>query len=90
MLTVEVLTVLRLLIKTENAKIMNNLGCEYYEGDDIFKDYKEAFNYYKKAANQGNSASMFNLGLAYYYGEGVLIDYTQAKYYIKKLLLLEI
>ena len=41
-------------------------------------DYKAAFSFYKKAAEQGSSAAQFNVGLLYSNGEGVLQDYAEA------------
>jgi len=50
----------------------------------LFQNYKKAFKWYKKAAEQGYSKAQYNLGDMYYYGEGVLIDKSKSKYWIKK------
>ena len=41
-------------------------------------DYKTAFSFYKKAAEQGELAAQFNVGLYYDVGKGVLQDYVEA------------
>ena len=38
-----------------------------------------AFNYFKRAANQGNPSAITNLGICYQNGEGVPKDITKAK-----------
>ena len=41
-------------------------------------DYKTAFSFYKKAAEQGELAAQFNVGLYYDVGKGVAQDYAEA------------
>ncbi len=41
------------LAEQGNAMAQNNLGTIYEEGKVVPKDYAEAFNWYKKAAEQG-------------------------------------
>ena len=57
-----------------------NLGYMYY----TTKDYTQAFYWYKKAAEAGNSYGMNGLGIYYYNGEGTTKDYNQAFYWFKK------
>ena len=57
-----------------------NLGYMYY----TTKDYTQAFYWYKKAAEAGNSNGMDSLANRYYYGEGTAKDYNQAFYWYKK------
>ena len=67
-----------------NAKAMFNLGGMYSLGQGTLKDDKEAFKWFKKAAELGNNDAMGMLGVMYYYGMGTLKDPQQAKYWIKK------
>lgn len=48
------------------------------------QNYKEAFKWYKQAADLGHSNAMTMLGIMYDNGEGTLKDPQQAKYWIKK------
>ena len=41
-------------------------------------DFKTAFSFYKKAAEQGELEAQFNVGLYYDIGRGVLQDYAEA------------
>ena len=41
-------------------------------------DYKTAFSFYKKAAEQGELAAQFNVGLYYDVGKGVAQDDAEA------------
>lgn len=48
------------------------------------KNYKEAFKWYKKSAELGNSMAMHNLGVMYDEGEGTLRDDKEAFKWYKK------
>lgn len=48
-----------------------------WEADER-QDYKEAFKWYSKAANQGYAVAQYNLGVMYQYGYGVRQDYQKA------------
>jgi TPR repeat protein len=62
----------------------NNLGKMYYNGIGVPKDYKEAVNWYRKAAQHGEANSQFKLALMYDNGRGVPEDDKEAvKWYIK-------
>ncbi len=50
------------------------------------QDYKEAFKWYRKAAEQGNDEAQSNLGLCYENGQGVKQDFSEAVKWYKKLL----
>ena len=50
----------------------------YYKGEGVTQDYTKAFEWYSKAAAQGNSDAQVNLGDMYYTGDGVAKDYTKA------------
>ena len=56
----------------------------YYKGEGISQDYQEAFEWFRKAAEQGVAAAQNNLGFMYENGEGVSQDYQEAlKWYQK-------
>lgn len=44
------------------------LGMAYQSGIGVEKDEKEAVNWYRKAAEQGNVRAQFMLGMAYQNG----------------------
>ena len=52
--------------------------------EDLAKDRAEAFQWYRKAAEQGYAEAQNNLGLAYFYGEGVTKDYAEAVKWLRK------
>ncbi len=56
----------------------------YEEGKGIPKDYKEAANWYRKAADQGDANSQWNLGIQYETGRGVLQNYKLAAEWYRK------
>ena len=65
-----------------NTELLLKIGNCYYDGKGITRDYKNAVQWYKKAADQGDSFAQNRLGLCYEYGCGVQQDYAQAvKYY---------
>ena len=56
------------------------LGGIYYR----IENYKEAFNWRKKAAEQGNTAAQNNMGFMYEKGRGVLKDYKASASWYQK------
>lgn len=60
------------------APAQQNVGTIYLVGDGVQKNSKEAFKWFKIAAEQGNVESQFQLGLLYYNGEGVKKDVKEA------------
>jgi TPR repeat protein len=42
----------------------------YDNGQSVLKDYTEAENWYRKAAEQGHVGAQYNLGLTYSKGKG--------------------
>ena len=60
------------------APAQQNVGTIYLVGDGVQKNSKEAFKWFKIAAEQGNVESQFHLGLLYYNGEGVKKDVKEA------------
>jgi hypothetical protein len=56
----------------------NNLGVMYYNGYGVSQNYKEAFKWYIKAAEQGIALAQYNLGAMYANGDGVTQDFKEA------------
>ena len=56
----------------------------YAEGEGVEQDYKEAVSWYRKAAEQGDSAGQVGLGYMYAEGEGVEQDYKEAVSWYRK------
>jgi hypothetical protein len=56
----------------------------YDNGQGTPQDYKQAFKWYMKAAEQGYASAQYNLGSMYNNGQGTPQDYKQAiKWYTK-------
>ena len=55
------------------------LGIMYAKGQGVKQDYTKAAEYYRLAADQGNSDSQTYLGLLYVNGQGVKQDKQQAR-----------
>jgi uncharacterized protein len=66
--------------KTDTDKTQHFLGIDRY----MSKDYADAFNLYKKAADQGDANAQFNLGVMYFEGKGVPQNYVEAFNLFKK------
>jgi hypothetical protein len=67
------------------AKEMFEKGKDYNHGRrGIQKDYKQAHDWYKKAADAGSRSAMNNLGLLYWNGFGVAKNYDQARLWFEK------
>jgi TPR repeat protein len=54
------------------------LGIKYENGEGVRKDDKEAFEWYEKAAKQGNVKAQYKLGSMYYNGQGIEKDDKEA------------
>lgn len=59
-------------------KEANRLGIQYYNGDSVTQDYKQAFLWFQKAADLGSGPGQNNLGEMYYEGKCVSKDYAKA------------
>ena len=55
------------------------IGNCFEEGDGINEDKEKAVEYYRKAAEKGNTTAQYKLGRCYEYGIGIGIDDTSAK-----------
>ncbi|GHT71254.1 hypothetical protein AGMMS49950_07570 [Endomicrobiia bacterium] len=56
----------------------------YRDGEGVKQNYKEAINWYKKSAEQGNADAQYNLGVMYHEGKGAKQDYKEAISWFKK------
>lgn len=61
-------------IGNSDVSALNHQGIIYLNDNN----YAEAYNCFKKAAEQGNSAAQFNLGIMYYDGKGVKKNIAEA------------
>jgi uncharacterized protein len=55
-----------------------NLGAMYARGQGVPQDFAQAFNWFGKAADQGNAYAQVSLGELYAEGYGAPQDYIQA------------
>ncbi len=53
-------------------------GDDYWSGRGVPRDYAEAANWYRRAAERGHRRAQFNIGCCYYHGHGVAQDYAEA------------
>jgi TPR repeat protein len=63
---------------------MNSLGCYYYNGTVVARDYNEAFRWFKKSADAGHSSAQYNMGLCYEFGRCVTKNIPEAKRWYQK------
>ncbi len=56
----------------------NTIGCAYYSGDGVVKDYAKALDWFRKSAAQNNRFACFNVGMCYEHGQGVKKDIYKA------------
>ena len=54
--------------------LAQRLGVRYRSGIGVIKDYKEAMQWSRLAAEQGNANAQANIGALYFYGQGVPKD----------------
>lgn len=64
--------------KAGDAAAGNEVGIWYYEGENVPQDYKEAVQWWIRAAKQKNPEAIGNLGLCYQAGNGVAPDSVKA------------
>ncbi|MFM8479810.1 MAG: tetratricopeptide repeat protein [Gammaproteobacteria bacterium] len=57
--------------RVENRLRQRALGIKHYTGDGVAKDKVKAFEWFSRAADQGDGVSQFILGAMYADGEGV-------------------
>ena len=67
------------LAEQDSPQEQFNLGWIYETGSEgVTQDYKKAFQWYQKAAVNGNADAQFNLGVMYHEGRGVAKNITKA------------
>ncbi len=67
-----------------DAEAQALVGIAYMLGDGIDINYKEAFNWFKKSADQGFPKGQHNVGICYENGKGVDVDLQKAVYWYQK------
>ena len=68
----------------DNPKTQTKLGELYLTGKGVEKNYKEAFNLFKQAAEKGNALAQYRLGDMYFKAQGIKRNYAEAlKWYTK-------
>ncbi len=68
----------------EDAQAQFRIGIMYENGFNVPVDYRQAIEWYAKAADQGYARAQNRLGFMYRKGNGVSVDYEQAiKWYTK-------
>ncbi len=66
------------------AKLQPKLGVRYTNGKGVPRDYVQAVEWYRKAAEQGFTTAQFNLASMYQSGQGVPKDLGQAVVWYRK------
>lgn len=68
----------------EDARALYMIGVIYEKGQGVAIDYAEAAQWYRKAADKGNSAAQYRLGRLYERGSGVEQNREEAVNWYKK------
>ena len=61
-----------------NPDAQYDLGCVYYDGDGVERNYDEALKWYRVAAAQNHNSGLCDVGFCYRNGHGVEQDYAKA------------
>ncbi len=61
-----------------NAEVQFGLGLKFANGAGAARDYSQAADWYRKAAEQNHALAQFNLGTMYARGQGVAKDDAQS------------
>ena len=64
--------------KAGDAAAMNEVGTWYYTGKHVSRDYKQAYEWWKKASLKSDVRAIANLGMCYQLGHGVERDSIDA------------
>ena len=70
--------------KDGDTDAMLLLGTMYATGEGVIQDYKEAFKWFRKAAELGYVKAMYRLGGMYANGRGVIEDDKEAVKWYRK------
>ncbi|MBR0316732.1 MAG: SEL1-like repeat protein, partial [Synergistaceae bacterium] len=65
-------------VERGDAEARFRLGMMYYNGQNVKRDYEQAFYWFKKSYEQGNVEAQFLLAISYAIGYGVEKDKAQA------------
>ncbi|HEB79199.1 MAG TPA: sel1 repeat family protein, partial [Rhodospirillales bacterium] len=65
-----------------NAQVL--LGMLYYQGENVVKDHKKAFRWWRAAAEKGHATAQWRLASLYYRGEGVVKNLKKALSWYEK------
>ncbi|KXS16575.1 HCP-like protein [Gonapodya prolifera JEL478] len=68
----------------ENPQVQHDLGLCYYNGVTMEKDFQQAVQCFRKAAEQGDACAHYYLGGCYLQGYGVEKDVQQAVQWFRK------
>ena len=72
------------LVKGEDTDTQYTLGSMYHDGKGGPQDFQQAFKWYERAAEQGNSDAQYCLGMMYDEGKGIPQDYQEALKWIRR------
>ncbi len=61
-----------------DAEVQFGMGLKFAADTGMAQDYRQAADWYHKAAEQDHSLAQFNLGVMYAMGQGVIRDATQS------------
>ncbi len=75
---------LRANAETGDAKVQNELGLRYANGQGITTNVAEAVKWFHKAADQNFAAAEFNLGVSYATGQGITTNVAEAVKWFRK------
>ncbi|GGO86181.1 hypothetical protein GCM10011348_36430 [Marinobacterium nitratireducens] len=67
-----------------DARAQNRLGEMYEFGYGVDRNPLEAYNWYRRAADQGLVSAMHNIGRCYNFGTGVEQDYSEAERWYRR------
>jgi TPR repeat protein len=67
-----------------DAEVQFKLGLKFAASTGAGQDYKQAAEWYRKAAAQNHFLAQFNLGMMYAHGQGVARDSVQSRVWLDK------
>jgi len=62
----------------EDPETIYSFGMRSFDGHGVQRDYFEAANWFRMAAEQGHAKAQYNLAVMYHIGQGVSQDYPEA------------
>ena len=67
-----------------HPQALHNLGVLYYEGLGVPRDYEEAYNLFRAAAELNYAESQFNLAIMHEKGAGCRKDWRQSEAWLER------